>query len=67
MPSSPGPSRRGSSGGADPAKLAEWEQRAFGALRRHRDATTPVDDELPDDPLADVDETRSALRRIPPA
>jgi len=67
MPASPGPEPRRSSGGADPAKLAEWEARTFGALRRHRDATTPVDDELPDDPLADLEETRSALRRIPPA
>lgn len=53
-------------GGASRARLAEWEARAFTALRRQRDATTPVDDELPDDVLADIDETRSALRRLPP-
>jgi len=65
MPASPGnDSARRSSGGADPAKLAEWEARTFSALRRHRDASTPVDDELPDDPLRDDAETKSALDRI---
>lgn len=63
MPSSPGSSRPHSAG-ADPAALAEWETRTFSALRRHRDAATPVDDELPDDPLADLVETRSALERL---
>lgn len=63
MPGSRG-SERPSSKGADRTKLAEWEAGAFSALRRHRDASTPVDDELPDDPLRDLDETRSALRRI---
>ena len=52
-------------GKASREKLAEWEARAFPALRRQRDAATPIDDELPDDPLADLDETRSALRRLP--
>jgi hypothetical protein len=58
------PGSRGNAGKADPAKLAEWEARAFTALRRHRDAATIVDDELPDDPLADLEETRSALDRL---
>jgi hypothetical protein len=66
MPPSRG-DERPSSAGADRTKLAEWEARTFGALRRHRDLVTIVDDELPDDPLADLDETRSALGRIPPA
>lgn len=66
MPASRG-DERPSSGGADRDKLAEWEARTFGPLRRQRDAATLIDDELPDDPLADLDETRSALRRLPPA
>lgn len=64
MPSSPGNEPRRSSGGVDPAKIAEWEARTFGALRRQRDATTPIDDALPDDPLRDLDETRTALRSL---
>ena len=55
---------RESRGKADPAALAEWEARTFTALRRHRDAATPIDDELPDDPLADLAETESALERL---
>jgi len=47
-----------------PQALADWEARAFAALRRQRDAATPVDDELPDDPLADLAATRSALDRL---
>ena len=54
------------SGGASREKLAEWQARTFPALRRQRDAATPFDDELPDDTLADLDETRSALGRLPP-
>ena len=57
------PASRGNSK-PDPTKLAEWEAGAFSELRRQRDATTPIDDELPDDPLADLAETRSALQRI---
>jgi len=64
MPGSRGDEGRPSAGRADPDKLAEWERRAFSATRRHRDAATTVDDELPDDPVADLDETRSALRRL---
>ena len=64
MPGSHGGSPRRKSAGADREKLAEWEARTFGALRRHRDLVTVVDDELPDDPLRDLDETRSALERI---
>lgn len=55
---------RPSSSGADVARLADWEVRTFTALRRQRDAATPVDDELPDDLLADVEATRAALRRL---
>lgn len=47
-----------------PEALAEWEARTFTALRKQRDAGTPFDDELPDDPLADLDETRAALARL---
>jgi len=47
-----------------PQSLGEWEARTFSALRRHRDLVTVFDDELPDDPLADLDETRSALDRL---
>lgn len=64
MPGSPGRPERPHSNGASREKLAEWERRTFSALRRHRDAPTLVDDELPDDPLRDLDETRSALRRL---
>lgn len=32
-------------------RLAAWETEQYSALRRHRDATTPVDDELPGDAL----------------
>lgn len=44
--------------------LAEWEAGRYEVLRRQRDLVTIVDDELPDDPLADMDETRSALDRL---
>ena len=64
MPASRGERPSSKTGRADPAKLAEWERGAFSALRRHRDTPTLVDDELPDDPLRDLDETRSALRRL---
>ena len=57
-------SARRSYGGADRARLAEWETRTFAALRRHADLATVVDDMLPDDPLADLDETRAALLRL---
>lgn len=58
-----------SRGKPTPAKLADWEARAFGALRaqRARARSTPVDDELPEDPQQHEAETRSALRRLPPA
>lgn len=63
MPSSPG-SDRPPAAGASRELLAEWQRGAFTKLRAHRDAATPIDDELPDDPLADLDETRSALDRL---
>lgn len=62
-----GNERPSSPAGASREKLAEWEARTFTALRRHRDASTPVDDELPDDPWLNPEEMRSALSRIPPA
>lgn len=49
---------------ADARQLAEWETRTFSKLRRDHEAPTPFDDELPDDPLADLEETRSALSRL---
>ena len=61
MPASRGNSKTGR---ADPAKLAEWQAEKFTALRRHRDLVTIVDDELPGDVLADLDETESALERL---
>lgn len=64
MPASRGDDERRSSGRADPVKLAEWQAEKFTAFRRHRDLVTVVDDELPDEPLADLDETRSALDRL---
>lgn len=64
MPGSRGAEPRPSSGGVTPQALADWEARTFTALRRQRDAATPVDDELPDDPLADLEATRSALNRL---
>ena len=59
-----GSTERPSSGGADRARLAAWERRAFTVLREHAELVTVVDDGLPDDPLADLDETRYALRRL---
>lgn len=64
MPSSPGSPARRPSGSASRDRLAAWESQAFTALRRQRDATTPTDDELPDDPLANEEATRSALDRL---
>lgn len=58
------PSRGNNPAGASREKLAEWETRAFQKLKEHRNATTPVDDELPDELLADLEETRSALERV---
>jgi len=51
-------------GKATPATVAEWEARAYPTFRRRRELVTVVDDELPDDPLRDLDETRSALDRL---
>lgn len=53
MPSSPGPEPRPHRP-LTPDRLAEWERGAFTVLRRHRDARTPVDDTLPDNPLDDL-------------
>lgn len=44
--------------------LARWEANAYPALRAQRDATTPTDDELPEDPLDHREELRSAIQRL---
>ncbi len=67
MPGSRGSERPSSPTGASREKLAEWEARTFSALRRNRDAATPVDDELPEEAWRDPVEMRSALDRLPPA
>jgi len=68
MPAYPGSKPRPSSptGRASLDRLVDWEANAYAVRRRHRSiaAGTPVDDELPDGPLADLDETRAALRRL---
>lgn len=55
---------RRSSGGVEPSQLAAWERRAFSVLRRQAELVTVVDDELPDDPLADLGAMRATLRRL---
>lgn len=45
-------------------KLAEWETRAFPALRRQRETGTPVDDLLPADPIAEPEAARRALDQL---
>ena len=52
-------------------RLAAWETEQYSTLRQHRDATTPVDDELPGDALdlltgtpAQREELRRALRSL---
>lgn len=67
MPGSRGSERPSSTTGASRDRLAEWEAGAFTALRRHRDASTPFDDELPEDAWQDLEEMRSALGRLPSA
>jgi len=67
MPGFRGDERPNSTTGASRQKLAEWEAGAFTVLRRQRDASTPIDDELPEDAWQDLDEMRSALSRIPHA
>ena len=50
-----------------PTEIGTWEAGQYSALRRHRDATTPTDDALPDDPLAMLlgsPSERAELRRI---
>lgn len=49
-----------------PADLSAWEQATFPALRRIRDRaqSTPVDDELPDEPWNHLAEFRAAVKRI---
>lgn len=51
-------------GAASRVRLAEWQSRVFPVLRRYRDAATPIDDVLPMDLLADLDETRRVLAEL---
>lgn len=67
MPGSRGNERPNAAGGASRERLAEWEQRTYPLFRRRADASTPVDDELPEEGWRDLDELRSALSRIPSA
>lgn len=67
MPGSRGSERPSAPAGASRDRLAEWEAGAFSALRRHRDAATPFDDELPEEAWRDPAEMRSALSRLPSA
>lgn len=60
MPGSRGNDPRG----ARPARLAEWETRRLEALRGAPPAAVSYDDELPDDLLADPEETRRILDRL---
>jgi hypothetical protein len=59
---------RGSRGndpnGARPARLAEWQTRRLEALRGRPARAVSYDDELPDDLLADPEETRRILDRL---
>lgn len=57
-------SYRTSSGGASRARLAEWEAGAFTVMRRHRDALTPIDDELAEEAWRDLHEMRATLDRL---
>lgn len=60
MPGSRGNDPRG----ARPARLAEWQTRRLEALRGAPSTSVSYDDELPDDLLADPEETRRILDRI---
>jgi hypothetical protein len=55
---------RKTSGPADRAALIEWELGAYEVFRRHRDATTPIDDLLPEEPLDHLDEARPAFELL---
>lgn len=61
MPVSPGSDPRPASSGARADRLADWQARRFTALRRHAEHSTAMDDNLPDDPMADLEETRRAI------
>jgi len=63
MPSSPGPDPRPSSGGARADDLGAWQGRRFDALRRHANSPTALVDELPDDPLDDLEGSRLIIDR----
>lgn len=47
-----------------PAELAAWETGRFEVLRRARDAPTPFDDALPEEPWNNLDETQAMLERL---
>lgn len=54
-------------GRVDPKTLADWKARTYPHIRAQRDAAsrTTFDDALPSDLMDHIDETRSALRRLP--
>ena len=49
--------------GARVDELSEWMVRRFSALRRHAEAPMDLVDELPDDLLADPEESRRIIDR----
>jgi hypothetical protein len=59
------PGSRGSNpDGARPATLAEWQTRRLEALRGRPARSVSYADELPEDLLADPEETRRILDRL---
>lgn len=60
MPGSRGRERRR----VTPAELAAWETGRFEVLRRARDASTPYDDEMPEEPWNNRDEAEAMLDRL---
>lgn len=54
-------------GRVNPKALADWKARTYPHIRAQRDAAsrTTFDDALPSDLMDHIDETRSALRRLP--
>ncbi len=46
-------------------ELSEWQTRAYPALRKMREAGTPLADSLPDGDEFDLDATLAAIRALP--
>lgn len=63
MPSFPGPDPRPTGAGARADVLGAWQARRFDPLRRHATAPTALVDELPDDPLDDLEGSRFIIDR----